>query len=123
DGARVKCAVFKGGFAFHAEKDAQVFAGECDEFVVRERGQFGIAFAADVRGEGEVAGGRAIWEKRGGKNRAENFEPLDFGNEHSKALAGVGNVFAAKAQDEAGNGWITDFAETVERQLFARFDL
>ena len=51
DGARIKCAVFERGFAFDAEKDAKIFAGEGDEFVVWERSQLGIAFAAYVAGE------------------------------------------------------------------------
>src|SRR5262249_15121592 len=87
DGSRIEHAVLKSGFALHAKQDAEIVASELEKPVGRQRGELGIAFAANVTGQRQVPGGCAIWKDRGGEDRAEDFESFDFWDEHPKTLA------------------------------------
>ncbi len=60
-----------------------------------------------------MPGGGAVRKQRRGKNRAENFEAFDLGNQHAETLAGMRHVLAPKAQHHAGHRRIADFRQTI----------
>ena len=121
---RIKNAVLEHGFAAHAEQHAQIFCDQGIQCFRRQRGEFRLAFAADVAGQRVKTGGRAVGKKRRRENRAEDFKTLHAGNQHAEALARMRHVLPPKSQHHAGHRRTADLGERGKiRQRLCRLDL
>src|SRR2546421_8563416 len=89
---------------------------------MRQRRQSRIAFAADIAGEQQMPRRRAVRKKRRRKDRAENFETLDLGNQHTKSFAWMRNILAAKTQRDGGYGRITNLRKSGKTQRRVRLN-
>src|SRR5436309_2683838 len=69
-----------------------------------------------------MAGGRAIRKKRRRENRSQDFESLDFWDEHSKTLARMSHIFPAEAQHDARHRRITNFREARKSERRVRLE-
>src|SRR5215471_8614139 len=70
-----------------------------------------------------MPGGRAVWEKRGGENGAEDFESFHLGNQHAESFAQMLDVFTAESEYYTGDGRIANFAEARKTERRARLNL
>lgn len=105
----------ENGIAGEAEELAEVGEDFGEEAVGRSAGDFGLARAAGEDGEGDVTVGRATGEERGGEEGSEDFFVFECGYECAEAVEWVGDLFAAEAEEERGDGRMDDTGERGER--------
>src|SRR5689334_22538691 len=61
-----------------------------------------------------MIGGRPIRKQRRGENRAEDFETLDFRDEHAESLTSMLHVLSSETEDNTGHGRMTNLRERRE---------
>ena len=123
DCSRINDLCWNIGLPRTPNKTRKIFASERKQFSDgRFAGQFRIAFAANIAGEGQMTGRARFGKQRRGKNCAEDFESFYARNEHAKALARMRDILALKTKHNACDWRIADFGKRFQRDGLRGFD-